>query len=1076
MHDWQLLREYTTRNSQEAFAELVRRHINMVYSTCLREVGERQLAEDVTQVVFVILASKAHSLQHEGSLAGWLFQTARFASKNVLRQEQNRRQKEQRIAEEITWQMQTSQKQFENEENLWQEIEPGLHEALDSLKPSEREAVVLRFFAQKSLRETGDELGISEDAARMRVTRALQKLRDFFARRGLVLSTTLLALLLEGRAVQAAPASLLATVETTLHQGALCGQPLLYWGDVTKAMLINKIQTAALASVALIGAVTVGSLMLHAAPGNSVLPKATASFRTVSLPLINKTPKPTARLRLHTVSKEEVKLMPPRFVRAPVAAPLPGESKPPVQPETEKKTPAKSPVPPINSLALDVDPAEPKSAPKSAPTEPKTPIASLQLEAQPGHNRPVLTVAYSPDGALVATGSRDQTIRLWSTRSGECLQTLFGHKAGVSEVIFAPDGKALASASGVNSSTHFDNTIKVWNVQSGQIKHSLVAANTTSITALAISPDGKTIAGGSRDKSIHLWNLQDGTPIGTWTAHRAPVTALAFSPDGSLLASGGGYGDNSVKLWNPQDGQLKSELGRHGAMVGDLAFSPEGNLLASGGHETVTKVWDLASGKVRFNLPQHLKGFNETVMSVAFSPDGEVLATLGDRGEIGALLWDVTTGQMVSSVENVTSALDFSPDGSEVAFGRGNSICLHDAMKNEDRLVLRGSSPLRTLAIAPSGNMAVTGDEDGIIRLWDLKQGQMKRAWAAHQKRVLALAFSEEGTLLASGGKDGNVNLWDAATGTNKWKRMAHDTGVFAVGFVEGDLVVSGGHGNAVKLWSRNTGRPPALPNGDTLSLSTEGETSTLVISRPQGNMEPLLATGSGKDVIVRDLQELKTLFTLRGHSQTVVDMAFFDDGKKLVSVGYDKTARLWDILTGQPISRLVELDRPFHCVAVAPNGLVALGYDDLRIVNAETGKATLLSLRERHYRDNGLAELGRFWTLAFSPDGKILYSGGEDGALRAWGMTSLGGVRPLAEMWPLLGDKEVANSGNLNITSAYAVVTAQGYYAASPDSQNQLRWRRDGKLVAPSQAKALALPDMVQKALSGVIVPSPTR
>src|SRR5579871_6285449 len=205
MRDEELLRQYVDQGSQAAFAQLVERHLSLVYASCLREVRDPSLAEDVTQVVFLLLAHKAPSLKGHTALAGWLFQTARFASRNALRQEARRKRAEQKVIQEMTTQPEAT-------EVWWESIEPLLHRALTSLKPKEREVVLLRFFESRSVRETGEALGVTEGAAQMRITRAVEKLRRFFTRRGIVLPTAALIGALTARAGHTVPTACRAAV------------------------------------------------------------------------------------------------------------------------------------------------------------------------------------------------------------------------------------------------------------------------------------------------------------------------------------------------------------------------------------------------------------------------------------------------------------------------------------------------------------------------------------------------------------------------------------------------------------------------------------------------------------------------------------------------------------------------------------------------------------------------------------------------------------------------------------------------------------------------------------------------
>jgi RNA polymerase sigma factor (sigma-70 family) len=249
MDDWELLLKWIERGSDEAFRTLVERHLNLVYSVARRSVPTPSQAEEVTQTVFVILARKAASLPRRTVLAGWLYRTTRFAAMEMIRAENRQQSRREELSN-----METSQP-----DGLWEQVKPVLEEALDQIQQRDRDALVLRFMESRSLRDVGHALGISEDAARKRVDRGLEKLRTFLSRRGISTTGALLSGMLATSAVQAAPSGLAATISNTV---ALSGTAFAATATTTaaKAIVMTTLQKTLIATAVI--AVGLGTTMV----------------------------------------------------------------------------------------------------------------------------------------------------------------------------------------------------------------------------------------------------------------------------------------------------------------------------------------------------------------------------------------------------------------------------------------------------------------------------------------------------------------------------------------------------------------------------------------------------------------------------------------------------------------------------------------------------------------------------------------------------------------------------------------------------------------------------------------------
>lgn len=604
-----------------------------------------------------------------------------------------------------------------------------------------------------------------------------------------------------------------------------------------------------------------------------------------------------------------------------------------------------------------------------------------------GHTDAVTAVAFLPDGRQAVSASHDGTLRLWNLRTGRMIRPLDGHRGQVYGVAVTPDGRtAVSGGGGWDEETYTGfGELKVWDLANGR-ERLAVPVGTESVSAVAISPDGRFVVAGGYGGQLKLWEIATGREVRAFTGHTGAVTNLAFSPEGGTIFSS--RDDGSVRLWNADTGREVRMLDRgrdstrlvsfsadgrwalspsaHDglkvwnvemglpvrAMFADaeapsaVAFSPDGRFAIAGHNDGAVNLWDLNPGREIVELKRRGRTASPGARAVAFSPDGR-LAVTGAYG--GLTLWNVETGSLVRSFATYEPAYEvaYSADGRWI-LSAGESLNLYEAETGRRMRMFTGKSGLVAgLAISPDGRLALSagtegyaweqqvaegGDQNtGLLKLWDVELGREIRPFTGHQGAVNDVAFTPDGLRAVSAGADATLRIWDVKGGHELATLAGHEGPVNAVAVsADGRWAVSGGEDMTLRLWDLQTGQ------------------------------------------FVR---------AFAGHQASVLDVALSPDATRLVSTANDLSVRIWDTQAGTLLHALAGHSVTAMSVAFSPDGGSILSGSaesdsgQILLWNAESGEL----VRSFVGQIEGAATEAN--TAEFSSDGRILLTGGYAGA-----------------------------------------------------------------------------------------------
>jgi len=540
-------------------------------------------------------------------------------------------------------------------------------------------------------------------------------------------------------------------------------------------------------------------------------------------------------------------------------------------------------------------------------------LSGILIRSFEGHSNTVNSIHFNLNGTRFITGSADHTIKIWDLKTGNIIRS-FDMKSSVFFANFSSDESYIISAS--------YKSINLWSMKTGKVLHSFVE-NLDSYMSVSLSPDGKYIASGGRDKKIILWNTTTKEKIRFFIGHEESVQSIDFSPDCKYLVSGSK--DNTVKLWETESGKLEKNFIGHTDEVNVVKFSPKGKYIISGSSDKSIKLWDIKTGN-------QIKSFDKNskdVLSVNFSPDAKSIVSGTSNNKV--LYWSIETGKIIKTFPKLNHAypVQFSPDETHL----------------------------------------ISGCSDNTLKLWDIESGKLSKTFVGHTDHVISVNFSPDGSYIVSGSCDKTAKLWESESGKliktfdghSDFVSLVFDGHTDCVSSVtfspNGKKVLSGSFDKKIKLWSVKTGNLLKELNG-------HKEGVYLTKFSPDGKFIASKSYGSVKIWNLDSGECIKT-FEKDGYDFFVSEsyLNFSPDSRFIIVAKQYKGIKIWDIHSNKLVWLFEKSGLPTPIEKKGESYYLA--------------KGNLYKIFESH--------LDNIITVSFSPDGNSFISGSSNGTIATW-------------------------------------------------------------------------------------------
>jgi len=550
------------------------------------------------------------------------------------------------------------------------------------------------------------------------------------------------------------------------------------------------------------------------------------------------------------------------------------------------------------------------------------PPGTSLIRALKGHSDDVRGVALTKDGRRAVSASVDETLKVWDVESGRALRSLEGHTDIVYGVALSGDGRFAVSAS-------MDETLKVWDVESGRALRTL-EGHFAAVNAVAVSEDGRRVVSGSSDHTVKVWDLESGTELHTLLGHADVVTAVAIRGDGRRAVSASL--DQTLKVWDVESETELHTLQGHSDGVYGVALSRDGRHAISASSDKTLKVWDVEGGSEL----RTLEGHSSIVRGVAMGADGRRAVSAAEDRTLK--VWDIESGSELRSLQghaDLVFGVAMSADERlAVSASRDKMLMVWDVERGRELRTVEGHADAVT-AIAASGNgrRVVSASRDKTLKVWDVGSGHELRTLKGHSEAVTAVAVSEDGRWAISASEDQTLIVWDVENGSQLRTLKGHSDYVVGVALsADGRRAISASGDEMLKVWDVETGS----------ELRTMDSHAPYIYGVALSGDGKRAVSASGDETLqVWDMENGRALRRMQGHSGWVYNVALSGDGKRAASASRDKTLKVWDVDTGREL-RTMEGESDYVGVGLSRDGLhlASASLDQsLKIWDSESGE-----------------------------------------------------------------------------------------------------------------------------------------